>query len=36
MEKIDAQLFKKMVLNGAYLLHNQQAEIDALNVFPST
>ena len=34
MEKIDAQLFKKMVLNGAYLLHNQQAEIDALNVFP--
>ncbi len=34
MEKINGQLFKNMVLNGCYLLHNQHQEIDALNVFP--
>lgn len=34
MDKINAQLFKDMVLSGAYLLHNQHNIIDALNVFP--
>ncbi len=34
MKKIDAQLFKKMILNGANLLCNQHNVIDALNVFP--
>lgn len=32
--KIDAHLFKKMIINGAINLKNHQAEVDKLNVFP--
>lgn len=34
MKIIDGSLFKKMVVTGAIVLHNNHPEIDALNVFP--
>lgn len=34
MKILDGQTFKKMVINGANLLHNNHPQIDALNVFP--
>ncbi len=34
MKIIDGNLFKKMVVTGAIVLHNNHPEIDALNVFP--
>lgn len=34
MKIIDGSLFKKMVITGATVLHNNHPEIDALNVFP--
>jgi len=34
MKIIDGSLFKKMVVTGATVLHNNHPEIDALNVFP--
>lgn len=34
MKVIDGSLFKKMVITGATVLHNNHPEIDALNVFP--
>lgn len=34
MKIIDGNLFKKMVITGATVLHNNHPEIDALNVFP--
>ena len=34
VSKIDGELFKKMVLNGAINLKNNHSEIDQLNVFP--
>lgn len=34
MKVIDGSLFKKMVVAGAAVLHNNHPEIDALNVFP--
>lgn len=34
MEKINAQLFKTMIENGAIHLSNHYTDIDALNVFP--
>ncbi len=34
MKSIDGILFKKMVVTGAIVLHNNHPEIDALNVFP--
>lgn len=34
MKIIDGQLFKRMVICGANVLHNNFPEIDALNVFP--
>ncbi len=34
MKVIDGSLFKRMVVTGAIVLHNNHPEIDALNVFP--
>lgn len=34
MKIIEGSLFKKMVVTGAIVLHNNHPEIDALNVFP--
>ena len=34
MKVIDGRLFKRMVITGATVLHNNHPEIDALNVFP--
>ncbi len=34
MKIIDGQIFKRMVIAGATVLHNNHPEIDALNVFP--
>ena len=34
MKIIDGQIFKRMVIAGANVLHNNHPEIDALNVFP--
>lgn len=34
MKIIDGQIFKKMVISGVTVLHNNHPEIDALNVFP--
>lgn len=34
MKRVDGNLFKKMVVTGATVLHNNHPEIDALNVFP--
>ncbi len=34
MKYIDGSIFKKMVLAGSIVLHNNHPEIDALNVFP--
>lgn len=34
MKVIDGSLFKRMVIAGANVLHNNHPEIDALNVFP--
>lgn len=34
MKKIDGNIFRQMVVNGANALHNNHMEIDALNVFP--
>lgn len=34
MKIIDGSMFKKMVITGAAVLHNNHPEIDALNVFP--
>lgn len=34
VSKIDGELFKKMLLNGAINLKNHHSEIDQLNVFP--
>ncbi len=34
MKSINGELFKKMIICGANVLHNHHPEIDALNVFP--
>lgn len=34
MKIVDGSMFKKMVVTGAIVLHNNHPEIDALNVFP--